>query len=888
MRMEEKKRTASPSARIGSSETRPRDDTLTKPKLFPEIFNFSEPGIEGAWTARMIRTGGLLVVLTDAFYLAGAWIVPGMPWRVTRMHLFNLILGLIGIAFTFAPVFPRMWRPAVFALLATLVMSDATVGIASGSTAPTLIKIMLICAGTGALAPWEPVWQFAFGTVCLIAWAVTWTLVPSSHQYAIYQWSGVIFACAIAHFASVLRKRHTAARNAAERRLRDSEEKLRKVFEASLDTIAISRVRDGSFVSVSPALRAWGYCPADVIGTTALHLGIWENLSERDEFIRQIRENGKINSLEATFRRKDGSTVPCLIAAKIADLDGEACVVTVVRDITRLKETERALIAARENALKASQAKSEFVASLSHEIRTPMNAMLGMAELLMETPLSEEQRRYVKAMLGNGAALLDLLNDVLDLSRVESGQLVLEETGFDLLDLVERAVETFGVRAHEKHVEIAARVMPDVPVHLIGDPLRLRQVLVNLLGNAVKFTNQGHILLRVDRDMEGDQPGALRFSVEDTGIGIPADRLDHVFGRFSQADSSTARKYGGSGLGLSIVKYLVELLGGRVWVESEVGCGSTFRFAMRFKVDSTRDAGSTRAEPDLTGVKMLVVDDAGVNRIVLREMLSSRGARVSEVADGPGALAEVKRARREGSPYRVILLDYRMPRMDGIEMAERMREAVAPKETAILMLTSDDMGAQLERLRAAGFSSYVVKPVRRAELFQAVTRLLGESPGRESAPKRVEAVAVQKPPGAPMRPLRLLLAEDSPDNRLLIRAFLKKTPYTLDAVANGRQALEKFKEGKYDAILMDMQMPVMDGYAAVREMRTWEREHGLARTPVVALTGAATDEEVAMSADAGCDRHLSKPFKRGSLLAVIEAVAASTVGPASHVTASAC
>ena len=862
-----------------------RNGVSAKPILFAPAPELSEPEIEAFWAVRMIRAGASLAVLSGLLNTAGTWISPGTPTAVSAVEIIHGAIGLVGLALTFLPGFTRFWKPAIFALATMLVATDAASGVMLGSTIPALVTILLVSTGTGALVPWEPGWQFAFDFICLAGWMLTWAAVPAHGDHAAYEWSGVIIACGVAHLASILRKRHTTARNEAERMLRESESKLRRVFEASLDIIAISRLCDGRFVSASPAFRAWGYDPAELVGTTALQAGIWADPAEREEFIRQVTANGRVENLEVTFRRKDGSLVPCLLAAKVTELGGEPCAVTVVRDITPLKETERALLAEREKALGASRAKSEFVASLSHEIRTPMNALLGMAELLMETPLSEEQRRYVKAMLGNGAALLDLLNEVLDLSRIESGQLVLEETGFDLIDLVERVAETFAVRAREKQLELATRITPGVPAHLIGDPLRLRQVLLNLLGNAVKFTERGHVLLTVEREAGGNDSATLRFSVEDTGIGIPSDRLDYIFGRFSQADSSTARKYGGSGLGLNIVKRLVELMGGRVWVESEVGRGSTFRFTARFKVDSALEAARDGGEPDLAGVRVLVVDDTGVNRIILREMLSSRRALVSEVADGPAALAEVERARREGSPYRVILLDYRMPRMDGIEVAKRLRETVCPEKTAILILSSDGMGAQLDRMREAGLSLYIVKPIRRAELFQAIARLLDAAPSAKSAATVPESAAPLKAPASAVRPLRILLAEDSPDNRLLVAAFLKKTPYSLEVVENGEQAVEKFKSARYDAVLMDMQMPVMDGYAAAREMRAFEREHDLGHTPIVALTGDATDEAVSMAADAGCDQHLSKPYNRAALLAMLENVTANSCDPLPRVAA---
>ncbi|HEY6421581.1 MAG TPA: ATP-binding protein [Candidatus Binataceae bacterium] len=360
-----------------------------------------------------------------------------------------------------------------------------------------------------------------------------------------------------------------------------------------------------------------------------------------------------------------------------------------------LRESGRDLVAAREAALSASRAKSEFLSSMSHEIRTPMNAILGMAQLLEETPLNRDQKKYLEIMTNNGDALLDLINGILDLARIESGRLSLEEAGFDLETLVDGTVETLGVRAHQKGLEMLAHVMPDVPHLLVGDRLRLRQVLLNLIGNAVKFTDTGQVLLTVERDRESAVAGHLHFSVVDTGIGIAKDKLEEVFSSFTQADSSTTRRYGGSGLGLAIVRRLVALMGGRVWVESELGHGSVFHFTAHFQVQT--DA-SVEKHPTVTvmlsGVRALVVDDNFTNRLILREMLSSRGAEVDEAEDGPTALEHIERARISGIPYQLLLLDCQMPAMDGFQVAEGVK-AGAEEGLTVLMLSSDDLKVQL-------------------------------------------------------------------------------------------------------------------------------------------------------------------------------------------------
>jgi CheY-like chemotaxis protein/nitrogen-specific signal transduction histidine kinase len=554
------------------------------------------------------------------------------------------------------------------------------------------------------------------------------------------------------------------------------------------------------------------------------------------------------------------------MAIEIAE---EQCIMTTGRDISRLKQTERELIAAREAALAASHAKSEFLSSMSHEIRTPMNAILGMGDLLAETPLTAEQLRYVDIMTANGNVLLDLINAVLDLAKMESGKLNLETTSFDLNELAERVADTLGIRAHEKHLELGIRILPDVPEYLVGDPLRLRQVLTNLIGNAVKFTQQGEVVLTIENDPESKEPGGLRFTVSDTGIDIPSDRLEAVFQSFSQVDSSTTRRYGGSGLGLAIVKRLVELMGGRIRVESEPGEGSTFEFTARFGVSAEPVKLESSVHVDLNGVGVLVVDDNDTNRLIIREILAKQGAVIGEANCGEDALAELRRARNAGKAYQLVLLDCRMPGMDGFEVAERIRHDPGGGDPVVLMLTSDDLHPKLARMGELGLDVYLVKPIKRSELLEVVAAVLGKAKAGKA--KSVPSRATEAGPEG--RPLKVLLAEDSPDNCLLIQAYLKDTPHQLDAAENGETAVAKFTAAHYDAVLMDVQMPVMDGYTAVRKIRRWEHEHGLEPTPIIALTASALEQGIRESREAGCTGHLSKPIKKKTLLDALSDVA---------------
>jgi two-component system, sensor histidine kinase and response regulator len=529
-----------------------------------------------------------------------------------------------------------------------------------------------------------------------------------------------------------------------------------------------------------------------------------------------------------------------------------------------------ALITANHSALAASRAKSEFLSSMSHEIRTPMNAILGMADLLAETQVTPEQKRFVTSMISNGNALLNLINGILDLARIESGRLNLEETDFDLEELIEHVAETLSLRANEKGLELTSRILPGVPPRLVGDTLRLRQVLINLVGNAIKFTEQGEVAVTVGSSPLPDGAVELRFCVRDTGIGIAPDQLDPIFHSFTQADSSTTRRYGGSGLGLTIASRLVELMGGRISVSSAAGAGSTFEFVARLPI---ADGPGVAAEklPYLRGVRVLVVDDNATNRLILRELVSAQGAEVDEASTGIEALAEAERARTEDRPYRLVLLDYRMPEMDGFQVARQLKRQAGAAQPVILMLSSEDLNRTLATLREIGIDLYVVKPVRHAELLRAIALAMGR------AAVEVKAVAPSSNgiTADAVRPLKILLAEDSPDNRLLIEAYLRNLPYEVDTADNGQVAVAKFVKGKYDVVLMDVQMPVMDGYTAVRRIRAWERERGCAPTPIAALTASALEEDVRNSVAAGCTAHLSKPIKKSRLLAALRDLSAA-------------
>jgi PAS domain S-box-containing protein len=676
----------------------------------------------------------------------------------------------------------------------------------------------------------------------------------------------------------------------AEDALRASELKYRRIID-QMQEVFYRADMDGNMVMCSPSgARLFGMDTAERLIGVNIALDLYVNPGDRAPLLGELKRSGRVDGYEVRLKRADGSEVTVLVSSHLVyDGAGEPVAIEgILTDITLRQLSEKALSDAKneleaanlqleeaiartnEMALEAqmaSIAKSHFLANMSHEIRTPMNGVIAATELLGDTALTTEQARYTEIIRSSGEALLTIINDVLDFSKIEAGKLTLEEIDFDLRSTIEDTVEMLSVKAHEKGLELTCLVEPEVPMRLRGDPGRLRQIVINLAGNAIKFTSQGEVAIRVRCLEEDSESTRLKFTIRDTGIGIPADRVGALFASFTQVDSSNTRKYGGTGLGLAISKQLVELMGGAIEVGSRPGQGSVFAFTLRMACPACTLPAPREQRVEVDGLRVLVVDDHDTNRFIVATLLTAWGCRAVEASDGESALAILLQAA-EADPVDIALIDMQMPGMSGEDLGKKIRANAGIEDTRLVLLTSLGQRGDAGRASRAGFDGYLTKPLRQTQLHECLSLVMGL--GRTDRRGRRQLVTRHVVDEAARSTRRILLVEDNPVNQEVAVAMLRKLGWGPDIAGNGVQALDALVRVAYDLVLMDCQMPELDGFEATRRIRALDPATRNPKVPIIAMTANAMQGDMQACLDAGMNDYIAKPIRSADLMEKID------------------
>jgi two-component system, sensor histidine kinase and response regulator len=738
-------------------------------------------------------------------------------------------------------------------------------------------------SSSAARLPWVALWRTVlWAAVGMIASELLMQLVFGrltlweSHAMTIFEGSTAAGLCTYfvmrKHARLLAQHADTEAKLALERNL------LRTVTDNIPDSIFV-KDRDGRYTFANRAFiklhRAMS--SEELLGKTVFDLFPIERAEPLHAADLEVLNDTSGTAHEGERSVKEaGGTVRWIQMTKVALVDqgNTVGIVGVNRDITRRKLAEAELVKAKEAAEAASQAKSSFLATMSHEIRTPMNGILGLTGLVLDSELTAEQRENLELVQFSAEALLAIINDILDFSKIEAGKLELEAIPFDLRTSVGETMKALSFRAHQKGLELIHEVRPEAPDRVVGDPGRLRQILTNLIGNSIKFTERGEILVTVEEESNEGDSTVLVISVKDTGIGIPADKQESVFESFSQADNSTTRKYGGTGLGLAICSRLVEMMGGHIWLGMHVGPGCTFSFRVTFGVQRTSSAYPAPVKPQqLRDLRALIVDDNSTNRRVLLGMLTNWGMKPTAVEDGAAALEVLTRAKKDGQDFPLILLDGHMPEMDGFALAERIQKELGSFGSTVMMLTSAGRLGDAARCRELGVSGYLSKPVLQAELLEAICRILGNEPEERTLAPLITRHALRELKGRS----RVLLAEDNAINQTLAVRLLERRGFTVSVVSDGRAALQALEKEDFDFILMDVEMPELDGFQVTAAIREKEKLAG-GHIPIIALTAHVLKGDEDRCVAAGMDGYVSKPIRTSELMAAIEKLTGTSAG----------